>query len=135
MWRAALFGCLMMARERLYTYLPSLYPSSLPMAESLRADNALHRFIQLVSCSPRTPMGSLWLLEYRPAVFPAPAGPFRSLEHSDAKSSDRLRSSSGRHWDSARCCVSKRDFECIDTFSCSQWDGCVLTPLRMAKRS
>jgi len=25
-------------------------------------------------------MGSLWLLEYRPAVVPAPAGPFRSLE-------------------------------------------------------
>jgi hypothetical protein len=50
------------------------------MAESLRAENALHLFIQLVSCSPRTLMGSLWLLEYRPAVVPAPAGPFRSLE-------------------------------------------------------
>jgi hypothetical protein len=46
------------------------------MLDGMSARNALHRFIQLVSYSPRTLIGGKLPPDYRPVVVPAPAGHF-----------------------------------------------------------
>jgi hypothetical protein len=78
-------------------------------------------------------MGSPWLPEYRPAVVPAPAGPFRSLEHSDAKSSDRLRSSSARHWIPPDVAFLKEVLSALILLAAASGTVVFLTPLRIRR--